>query len=144
MTPLLFAIDQNQDEIIQLLLSNKFCKMSDKIDVNKKSVKTIFDKDIEIFEKTPLYMSVEKRNINAIRSLLARADIDVNEKSVHISGNDINEQKAPLHLASEIGDIEIIKLLLEKKEVDINIEDDQGKKPIDYSENQEIKYLLSK
>ncbi len=38
----------------------------------------------------------------------------------------------------------IIKLLLEKKEIDINIEDSQGKKPIDYSKNIEIKQLLLK
>lgn len=40
--------------------------------------------------------------------------------------------------------LKIIKLLLEKKEIDINIEDGQGKKPIDYSENIEIKHLLLK
>ena len=54
------------------------------------------------------------------------------------------EQKAALHLAAKIGNLEIIKLLLEKKEIDINIEDSHGKKPIDYSENHEIKQLLSK
>ena len=54
------------------------------------------------------------------------------------------EQKAALHLAVEIENLEIIKLLLEKKEIDINIEDSHGKKPIDYSENHEIKQLLSK
>ena len=54
------------------------------------------------------------------------------------------EQEAVLHLAAKIGNLEIIKLLLEKKEIDINIEDSHGKKPIDYSENHEIKQLLSK
>ena len=52
------------------------------------------------------------------------------------------EEKAALHLAVEIGNLEIIKLLLEKK--DIDIKDSHGKKPIDYSENHEIKQLLSK
>ena len=54
------------------------------------------------------------------------------------------EQKVALHLAVEIGKSEIIKLLLEKEEIDINIEDSHGKKPIDYSDNHEIKQLLSK
>ena len=53
-------------------------------------------------------------------------------------------QNTALHLAAEIGNLEIIKLLLEKKEIDINIEDSHGKRPIDYSENHEIKQLLSK
>ena len=53
-------------------------------------------------------------------------------------------QNTALHLAAEIGNLEIIKLLLEKKEIDINIEDSHGRKPIDYSINNEIKQLLSK
>lgn len=48
-----------------------------------------------------------------------------------------------LHLASQRRNLEIIKLLLEKKEIDIHIEDYHGKKPIDYSTNDEIKRLLS-
>ena len=107
-------------------------------------MKAIIDEEIEIFEQTALYMSIEKQNINAIKSLLARPDLDINEKSFHIKGNNQVEQKAALHLAAEIGNLEIIRLLLEKKDIDINIEDDQGKKPIDYSENHEIKQLLSK
>ena len=70
-------------------------------------------------------------------------DININEKSYHFSNNSQIHAKTALHLAAEMGDLEIIKLLLEKKEIDINIEDSQGKKPIDYSENNEIKKLLS-
>ena len=65
-------------------------------------------------------------------------------KIQNYSGENQIEQKTALHLAAEIGNLEIIKLLLEKKEIVINIEDSQGKKPIDYSENYEIKQLLSK
>ena len=64
--------------------------------------------------------------------------ISLNKIQNHI----INE--AVLHLATRIGNSTILKLLLKKKEVDINIKDSQGKKPIDYSENTEIKQLLSK
>lgn len=48
-----------------------------------------------------------------------------------------------LHLASKIINLEIIKLLLMIKGVDINIKDSLGKKPIYYSDNNEIKQLLS-
>ena len=51
--------------------------------------------------------------------------------------------KAALHLASEKGNIKIIKLLLINEAIDINIEDDQGRRPIDYSENDDIIQLLS-
>ncbi|KAK8845712.1 hypothetical protein M9Y10_020630 [Tritrichomonas musculus] len=144
LSPLLFAIDHNQIEIIQLFLSNEFINISGKIGINDRSKKTISGNGIEIFEQTALYMSIEKQNINAIKLLLARPDIDINEKSFHLSGNNQMEEKTALHLAVEIGNPEIIKLLLDKKDIDINIEDSHGKKPIDYSENHEIKQLLSK
>ena len=107
-------------------------------------MKAIIGNEIEISTKTPLFMSIEKQNIKTIKSLLARTDIDVNEMSFFYSGENLIKQKAALHLAAEIGNLEIIKLLLEKKEININIEDSQGKKPIDYSRNIDIKQLLSK
>ena len=54
------------------------------------------------------------------------------------------EDETALHLAVRNEDTEIIELLLCKKEIDTNIEDSQGKKPIDYSKNIEIKQLLLK
>ena len=51
--------------------------------------------------------------------------------------------KTALHIAVQQGDIEIIKLLLRVKNIDINIEDEQGKKTIDYSKNDEIRKLFS-
>ena len=44
----------------------------------------------------------------------------------------------------QIKDIEIITLLVEKKGIDFNIIDCEGARPIDYSENPEIRKLLSK
>lgn len=49
-----------------------------------------------------------------------------------------------LHNAAKKGDPKIIKFLLIRKGVNINIKDNQGKKPIDYCENPEIKQLLLK
>ena len=51
--------------------------------------------------------------------------------------------KTVLHFATQNNNTEIIKLLLEKKGIDINIKDSNGKKPIDYAKNDEIKQLLS-
>ena len=47
-----------------------------------------------------------------------------------------------MHFAVEKGYLEIIKLLLKNKKIDVQIEDDQGKKPIDYATNDEIQKLL--
>lgn len=141
MTPLQFAIENNkQDAIIQLLLSQDFHEVSKRIDVNKRSKKTIIKiLDIEVFEQTPLYMSIEKKNIYVIKTLLAREDININEKSFYYFKNNLIEEKTALHLAVEMDDIIIVKLLLEKKEIDINLEDLKGKKPIDYSKNDDIR-----
>ena len=137
MTPLQFAIDNNLNNIIELYLSK-----DKKIDINCRSIKYIISKTIEVFEKTPLYMSIEKRNINAIDALLLRTDINVNEKSFHYSSCQPIHSETALHLAAQQGDIEIIKRLLREKNIDINIEDEQGKKPIDYSKNDEIRKLF--
>ena len=48
-----------------------------------------------------------------------------------------------MHLAIQNNNVEIVKLLLEKKDIDINIKDNQGKKPIDYLNNDEITQLLT-
>ena len=70
--------------------------------------------------------------------------ISFNEKLFHQIYNNQIERKAALHLAVNIGNLKIIKLLLEKKDIDTNIEDEQGKKPIDYSQKNEIKQFLLK
>ena len=141
MNALQFAVDKNQEKIVSLIISY-FHK---KIDINSKSIKAIITgNDIEIYEKTALYISIENKNIKIMKLLLERDNINVNEKLYHCFANGNLEAKTALHLASELGDLEIIKHLLEKKEIDINIEDHQGKKPIDYSANDEIKKLLSK
>jgi len=142
-SPLHCSIDKNQDKIIQLFLSQEFFNESKKIDINKRSIDSITGKEIEIYEKTPLYFSIEKQNIKAVQLLLARTDIDVNKQSYHFLGNNQIQSKTALHLAVEIENLEIIKLLLQKKEIDIAIEDCQGKTPIEYSKNGEIKRLLS-
>ena len=96
-----------------------------------------------MFEKTLLYVAVESQNIEAIQLLLSMNEINVNEKSFYFDGNNQVHEKTPLHLAVEKEYIEIIKILLENKNIDVDIEDEQGKKPIDYTSNNEIKKILS-
>ena len=50
--------------------------------------------------------------------------------------------KTPLHLAVEKNYLETIKLLLKNKKINILAKDDQGRKPIDYTIDNEIKKLL--
>lgn len=48
-----------------------------------------------------------------------------------------------MHLAVEKECLEIIKLLLVNKGIDIHANDNQGKEPIDYAVNNEIKQLFN-
>ena len=137
---LYYAILNNKNKALKLFLSE--CK-NNKIDLSAKLFEAIIGKEIEINEKTPLYIAVENRNVEAVQLLILNKHINVNEKSYHFIGNARIEERTPLHLAVENGYIEIIKLLLECKEIDINIEDEQGKKPFDYVPNDEIKQLLN-
>ena len=50
--------------------------------------------------------------------------------------------QTPLHLSVKKGCLEIIKLLLENKKINIQAKDDQGRKPIYYANDNEIKKLL--
>ena len=66
---------------------------------------------------------------------------NVNVNVLNIEGDE--NKIAALHIAVMNGNVEIIKLLLGKKDININIEDSQGKKPIDYTNDPEIINLLS-
>lgn len=100
------ANDKNQDKIIQLFPSQEFFNEYQKININKGSIESIFGKEIEIYEKTTLYMSVEKQNIKTVKLLMARTDINVNKQSFHFLGNNQIQAKTALHLAVEIEDLE--------------------------------------
>ena len=53
MNILQYAIYLDREKIIQLLLSNEYCKLLEKIIdyINNKSLKAIIDNEIEIYEK---------------------------------------------------------------------------------------------
>lgn len=115
MNTLQFAVDRNQEKIVNLII----IYFHKKIDINSKSMKAIITgNNIEIYEKTPLYISIENKNIQIIKLLLGRDNINVNEKSYYYFVNGNIEEETALQLASKLVDLEIIKLLREKKEID--------------------------
>lgn len=62
----------------------------------------------------------------------------------YINRNQKNEKKehTALHIAVEKEDIQIIKALLKNKNIDIEATDELGNKPINLTNNQEVKDLL--
>lgn len=119
-------------------------RSSSPIKINDKSIEGKIGEEIEFIEKTPLYSAVENKSIEAVQFLLKRPEININEKCFLYMGNNQTQSKTALHLAVEKGYKDIIKLLMENKNTDANVEDEQGKKPIDYTTNNEIKQMLNK
>lgn len=134
------SIMNNKNKVVKFLLS-EIKKMP--INLNDKLFESKIGEEIEIFEKSLLYVAVEYGNIEAVQLLLSDNEINVNEKSIFCLGNMPIREKSPLHLATELGKIEIIKLLLKHKDIDPNIQDDQGKRPINYALNDDIIKLFN-
>lgn len=67
-------------------------------------------------------ISIEKGNLEIIKLLLTREEIDVNAKTIYkeYANDKYDYEKAPLHLAIEKGNLEILKLLLSFPSIDIN------------------------
>ena len=99
-------------------------------------------KFILLFQKTPLYIAVEKENIDIVKLLLMNDEIDVNltnksfynfQENDYIKelvdeydhyqkfDNNITAEKTSLYRAIEIGNIEIVKLLLMNRKIDVRL-----------------------
>lgn len=151
MTALCLAIEHNENDIAKLLL------MKDEIDVNvpytiiyENTVYGMCTNEIEKVktskkdgydEKTPLYLAIEKQNIELVDLLLKNKSIDINiinrfdcATEVEIKKREFvnwhtdylnitkeSYEKTALFLAVEKGNIEIVKLLLSKDEIDVSI-----------------------
>ena len=63
-------------------------------------------------------------------------------KSLQFDYVTIGFYETALHAAVKSGSPEIIKLLLGKKGIDVDIKDSNGKKPIDYSKNDNIRLMF--
>lgn len=204
-TALHLAIERNNVEIIKLLLERK------ELDINMKSIEDIgnatlslfsfvffgllvgqiqssesifelkipLDKEIinfrdDMVEKSALHLAIENKNIEIIKLLLSNSKLNINDKKtvggyvkysisesekleiqnktpqlfeyITNSDNEIStkkEETTALHIAVENSDTEIIKTLLENKNINIDATDEQGRKPIDLTNDQEIKSLLT-
>lgn len=128
------AVFKKNNNIVEILLNDK------RVDVNLKahyySTKYLDDS----WDKTALHYAVERKLAKIVEILLASPKIDVNIKTTNESCKDGN--KTALHLAVESGNIEIINLLLNHNGIDKNALDKDGKKPIDYTDDENIKKLL--
>lgn len=78
--------------------------------------------------------------LKLLKFLISATKIDVNIKT---SNPSCKEHRTPLHLAVLMKNIEIIKLLLNHDGIDINAVNKDGKKPIDYTDDDEIKKLIN-
>ena len=91
--------------------------------------------------RAPLHLAINKSNEKIVEILLSSPKIDVNIKT---TTELCQAHQTPLHLAVLKKNIEIINLLLKHKEIDLNAVDKDGKKAIDYADDDEIKQLINK
>lgn len=94
-------------------------------------------------EKTPLYQSIEQQNIEFINSLLSNQNIDVNLQSILKYNKNQQIKRTSLHLAVLITNIIVVKSLLNCKNINVNITDENGKKPIQLTNNNDLIKLFS-
>lgn len=71
-----------------------------------------------IEKKTPLYLAIEIGNIDVVRILLEKPEIDVNEKSFFSLGKNKPKEQSPLCLSVEKGYNDIADLLMQNKNID--------------------------
>ena len=74
---------------------------------------------LKIKNMTALHVAIEKENIEIIKLLLTRKDIDVNCLAIIFKGPKLH-QKTALHIAVENENAEIVKLLLSNQNIDVN------------------------
>ncbi|KAK8900153.1 hypothetical protein M9Y10_002476 [Tritrichomonas musculus] len=105
--------DNHNQSISNLLMDNDF-------DVN--SPTNHFNGSVRVI--APLHVAIEKDNIEIIKILLSRANIDINSKLICYEKLGLNNKRSisetPIHLASERCNVEITKLLLSHDKIDVN------------------------
>lgn len=121
MTVLQLAVENNFNELALLLIANP------KVDVNTitKINSTPQSEFFKNFERkySPLYIAVKNDNVEIVKALLSRSDINVNIKLVHqFEHTSLKvKEKTVLHTAVKKGNLEIIQLLLNRPDLDVAI-----------------------
>lgn len=106
---LFFAIKYMNVKIFQNLIDNT------NIDVNSGLKEDRTEKETKIIQnKSPLYLSVENNNVEAVKLLLTKQNIDIDFQSIHDNYSGNIQGKTSLQLAIENKNKEIISLF-EKK-----------------------------
>lgn len=102
------------------------------------------------WEETILYLDVDAQSYDIVNILLLNENIDVNILSTisycDYIDNEITEESiksnTALNLAVINENFEMVKILLKCKNINLNIENGERQKPIELSNNDEIKFLL--
>ena len=111
------AVEKEDHEITKLLLTKKDIEVNTKCKSNSSTSNSSYGSysgENNSSEKTPLFLAVENKNTEIVRSLLTQKNIDVNIISNSSSSKNPSANKTctPLHLAIYNNLTEIIKLLL--------------------------------
>lgn len=96
----------------------------------------------EHIESNFLHKAVHYGNLQVIKILLSKPDIDVNVLEIIKHGNKVNEMTA-LHIAVNESKLEIVKLLIDNPHIDIKIKNSNGELAVDLAKDETIKQLLS-
>lgn len=94
--------------------------------------------------ETALYLAVKKNNVKIVKLLLSHSYIDVNILNIHYIKKNGPYMQTALHLAVQQQNVDIIKLLLDCENIDTEVNDENGKKPIDYATDEKILLLFKK
>ena len=76
------------------------------------------------FNETPIYLAIEKENIDIVKLLLSNENIDVNKKNIFYltqCSSDIKIEIPTIYLATQKENYEIVKLLLMNDKIDTNM-----------------------
>ena len=147
-----YSVLKGKIEIIQFLISQP------NIDINMRLTETRKGKNKEYIktEQTILRVAILKGNQDIIKLLLSHKDININAKSIEYYesceiikrkkslnktkkiNKNIIKQRSVLHDAVEFNKNEFINIFLEQKGINVFAQDEKGKTPIDYSNDEKI------
>eukprot|EP01018_Ginkgo_biloba_P010746 Gb_11502 [translate_table: standard] len=115
-TPLHYAVQQNNEAVVNTLLKKSSEKDKDKVDLR------------DLSGRTPLHMATARGNLTLVKTLLSY----LQNPAKYVSIGDILGETA-LHKAARIGHIEIMKKLLESGSQPLQERDCDGKTALHYA-----------